>query len=234
VGKFIDLTGQRFGRLTVIRRTNDYVAPGGATEPMWLCICDCGNETTVKRSALKGGHTKSCGCFHSERISKLMKKQNPFTINGEKVYVCLLNSKSEMVVDKDTWFNTTRYFCWSLSSNGYAKARIGNKSVYYHVFAFPNCPDGMERDHIDGNRLNNCRTNIRFVTRCNNNKNRKFKENRKSGKTGVNWSKSSNKWRAIIKADGKYISLGYFVDLQDAIDAREAAEIKYFGEYRRK
>lgn len=50
----IDLTGQRFGRLTVIK----YVG-----ESQWLCKCDCGNETIVDRGHLRTGHTKSCGCL---------------------------------------------------------------------------------------------------------------------------------------------------------------------------
>lgn len=62
MGKIIDLTGKRFGHLTVIRRVEDSVMPSGRCEPMWLCQCDCGNQTSVRGVFLRSGHTKSCGC----------------------------------------------------------------------------------------------------------------------------------------------------------------------------
>lgn len=68
--KFIDLTGQRFGRLIIIKRlsNNKY------RSAMWECKCDCGKTIKVTTSHLKSGHTKSCGCLSKERISKLMYK----------------------------------------------------------------------------------------------------------------------------------------------------------------
>ena len=66
IGKFIDLTGQRFGRLTVIGRTDDYVSPKGHKLVRWLCECDCGNKSCVTTSSLKKGESKSCGCLNRE------------------------------------------------------------------------------------------------------------------------------------------------------------------------
>lgn len=61
MGKFIDLTGQRFGRLIAIK----YL---GKTK--WLCKCDCGNTVEVFRCNLQTGNTRSCGCFNKECRSK--------------------------------------------------------------------------------------------------------------------------------------------------------------------
>ena len=61
MGKFEDLTGQKFGRLTVIKRAG--TQNGHST---WLCRCECGNFCTVKGIHLKNGHTRSCGCLHNE------------------------------------------------------------------------------------------------------------------------------------------------------------------------
>ena len=69
-GKFQDLTGQKFCRLTVIERANDYVYPSGRHRAQWLCKCDCGNETIVKANDLKGGHTNSCGCLNKEKTKE--------------------------------------------------------------------------------------------------------------------------------------------------------------------
>ena len=60
-----DMTGQRFGRLTVLRRA-------GSTrhrEALWLCLCDCGNERTISGSSLRRGYSKSCGCLRDEIVS---------------------------------------------------------------------------------------------------------------------------------------------------------------------
>lgn len=62
MGKFQDLTGRKFGKLTVLRRANDYVSPKGKKSPMWLCRCECGVIKSVAPSSLKSGGTKSCGC----------------------------------------------------------------------------------------------------------------------------------------------------------------------------
>lgn len=66
---FIDITGQKYGKLLVIERVNrpKHIKTNGA---WWLCKCDCGNETTVLTSRLNIGKTKSCGCWHTERIKK--------------------------------------------------------------------------------------------------------------------------------------------------------------------
>lgn len=58
----MNLTGQRFGRLTVITE-----APMRSQyRRVWICQCNCGNVTTVQQGNLRRGHTQSCGCFQSE------------------------------------------------------------------------------------------------------------------------------------------------------------------------
>lgn len=64
-----NLIGQKFGRLTVINRAEDYII-NGKRYSQWKCLCDCGNTVTVKQSKLLQGRTKSCGCFRSEITSQ--------------------------------------------------------------------------------------------------------------------------------------------------------------------
>src|SRR5271157_2702337 len=66
MGKFVDLTGKQFGRLTVIRQDgyNKY------RKLMWLCLCACGKETTLSGNCLRSGNTKSCGCLSREIVVK--------------------------------------------------------------------------------------------------------------------------------------------------------------------
>ena len=62
-----DLTGRRFGYLTVLGKSSR----GDARHPYWACLCDCGNRKTVEESHLKNGHTKSCGCYRKKVLSGL-------------------------------------------------------------------------------------------------------------------------------------------------------------------
>ena len=62
MGKLIDLTGQRFGKLVVIGLSST----GGKNKPaIWNCKCDCGRFTNVRSCHLRGGRTRSCGCLHT-------------------------------------------------------------------------------------------------------------------------------------------------------------------------
>lgn len=61
--KYDDITGERFGRLTAVRRLDD-------PKSKWECVCDCGAKTQVLRCNLKAGRQKSCGCWRSERSTR--------------------------------------------------------------------------------------------------------------------------------------------------------------------
>ena len=65
MGQFIDLTGRRFGMLTVLRRVQDRIRGW----PRWLCLCDCGNEKEVASGALRNGDSVSCGCYGRQQMA---------------------------------------------------------------------------------------------------------------------------------------------------------------------
>ena len=60
MSRFIDLTGQRFGRLVAVERVE-----GKNNHTRWLCKCDCGKEIIAHKTSLDSGRTKSCGCLRS-------------------------------------------------------------------------------------------------------------------------------------------------------------------------
>ncbi|MBO5897533.1 MAG: hypothetical protein J6R04_00815 [Clostridia bacterium] len=64
-----ELTGQQFGRLTVISRADDYIEKNGGKRVRWRCLCECGNIKIVRAQTLKNGLTKSCGCLKKENTS---------------------------------------------------------------------------------------------------------------------------------------------------------------------
>ncbi|EBO4169431.1 HNH endonuclease [Salmonella enterica] len=88
-------------------------------------------------------------------------------------------------------------------------------------------PVGMQIDHVDGNGLNNAISNLRIVSISDNLKNKSKYANNTSGCAGVSWHKAQRKWIAYISDAGKRITLGYYKELGDAIEARREAERLY-------
>ncbi len=82
--KRIELTGQVFGRLTVVKETSPTYRLGGLDKirnkrypsrtRMWICVCECGTEIVRKQSDLTSGHTSSCGCLHTDMLKKRLTK----------------------------------------------------------------------------------------------------------------------------------------------------------------
>lgn len=71
MGKFEDLTGKKFNRLTVLGLGEK----NSSGQIQWKCRCDCGNIVFATTYYLKSGHTKSCGCLNKEKASKRLKSK---------------------------------------------------------------------------------------------------------------------------------------------------------------
>jgi hypothetical protein len=84
MGRFVEMSGMKFGRLTVVSRAGSVAYRRVAT---WRCRCDCGVETIVEGRSLRSGHTKSCGCYAIETRKKNGKKSggNQRTTHGHCV-----------------------------------------------------------------------------------------------------------------------------------------------------
>lgn len=68
IGRIKDLTGRRFGRLSVLEISHTHTKPCGQKMPMWKCACDCGVEKVVSAGGLLNNGTQSCGCLHREKF----------------------------------------------------------------------------------------------------------------------------------------------------------------------
>ena len=66
---FVDLTGQRFGKLLVLSRATDYQYGDNKKRTRWICLCDCSNKKEILGSALIKKQTKSCGCLKNQMLS---------------------------------------------------------------------------------------------------------------------------------------------------------------------
>ena len=84
--KIQDLTGNKYGKLLVLERAEDYVSFDGDRLSQWLCQCDCGNKCVVRSSSLKSGATSSCGC--GKRGKKRVRKPMP-EAKSNRANICI-------------------------------------------------------------------------------------------------------------------------------------------------
>lgn len=141
---------------------------------------------------------------------------------------------AKVVVDDEDYDAIARYK-WHLSHNGYAvrRERIGGRKPirYLHRSIMSADWDG-DVDHINGDKLDNRRSNLRYATRSENNQNTHSRRGSSKFK-GVVWHKQDRRWWAVIKANGKQHSLGTHATEEDAARAYNAAARRMFGDFAR-
>lgn len=233
MSKFNDLTGQKFGRLTVVKRVEDAITEKGNRFTQWLCSCDCGNDDIVIfGSALtrKKRPTLSCGCLQRDKVSGITKNDYEFSNDGY-VIGYTSNTNKQFIFDADDYEKVSKYH-WYEETNGYIRSSGKRKEDRFHIHRLiMGFPDGMNIDHINHNTFDNRKSNLRIVTVSQNAMNHILGARNTSGATGVVWVKSRNNWKAEIKLNGETIYLGSFDKFNDAEKIRREAEEKYFGEY---
>lgn len=115
--KLIDITGQRFGRLTVLRKGP--TRPGKMGGSNWICICDCGNETMTVGSQLRKGSTKSCGCLAKEWSTRLGGNPDFIAKRAAKQIKHGHKRKNAVSVEYKTWLGMKRR-CYDEKYKDYA------------------------------------------------------------------------------------------------------------------
>lgn len=201
-----DLTGRRFGRLTVIRQLENR-----NNRTRWLCRCDCGNEKNVAARDLKAGKVKSCGCLRREGNRKKMdisgQRFGRLTAlyptdrrdsHGVVYWVCRCDCGNQTEVPASNLVNGTCKSCGCLKKENQDKIQ-----------------DRLH--HIDG-------TCVEFLEK------RKKRKDNKSGFRGVYQGKNG-RFRVSIGFRGKRIYLGTYDDFENAVEARLEAEKNIYGEF---
>lgn len=107
--------------------------------------------------------------------------------------------------------------------------RRGEARLLHRFLLSP--PDGVPVDHVDGNGLNNKRSNLRLCTPSLNSGNAQKRSNNRSGVKGVSWDAKRCKWFACIRVNGKTLPLGRYTRIEDAAAAYATAAAKVFGEF---
>ena len=146
------------------------------------------------------------------------------------------NGKFALVDNSD--YEYLNQFKWHISSPGYptrgiwSSQRKQNKLVNMHRELIKS-EKGFEIDHINGDKLDNRRSNLRIVTHKQNIANQKLQSKSRSGYKGVSYYKNYKKWEAYICTNKKKYRLGYFITKEEGALAYNQAAIKYFGEFAR-
>lgn len=146
MGTLLNLTGMKFGRLTVMSRAEDIIQASGRRRTAWLCKCDCGNSVVVSSDNLKSGATTSCGCYKRECTSKRKSTHHETNTHLYGVW-CTMKSRCYNKNVKsynryggrgievcDLWLNSYENFRdWAITngySNGLSIDRIDNDKGY--------------------------------------------------------------------------------------------------------
>lgn len=178
MGKYVDISGERFGKLVAVRKCNNKKGK----RIYWECLCDCGNVIVISSNNLRSGHTKSCGCFALEMKKKNATKHNMCKSRIYKEWNRMIdrcrNTKSveahryvlRGITVCDEWKNSFETFMlWSLE-NGY--------------------DDNLSIDRIDNDKgysPDNCRW-VDRKTQCRNKSNNIVLEYNGEKKTLVEWA----------------------------------------------
>lgn len=127
--------------------------------------------------------------------------------------IFLTKGAETIVNDED--FEYLNQFRWQLDSDGYAvrhnlahEGKRGSKKRMHRVIL--STPKGLLVDHVNGDRLDNRRENLRNCTFVDNARNAKRHASNASGFKGVYWNKREKKWKGHIRTNNKSIHLGYF------------------------
>lgn len=212
MGKAMDLTGQKIGKLTLLERKREN------NRTYYYCKCDCGNKVRIRADQLKT--TRSCGCLAKETQ---FKSKN---LKGNR-YGRLIALESTKEKDKNNGSIIWKCKCdcgnlFYASSHNLTRGAIRSCGC----LGIENSKNNMQRalkKHLEKHIVED--TNLQIISR------KELISSNTSGITGVMRDKKRNKWISVITFKKKVYYLGTYSNKKDAIKARRDAEEKLFGEF---
>jgi hypothetical protein len=128
-----------------------------------------------------------------------------------------------------------RHYRWTLLNSGYVSTTNWDKELKkpvtwtVHRMVMGKAPKGLVIDHVNNDKLDNRRNNLRFITQQENT--RRANKPGTSGYRGVSWSRQKNRWRVRLCVSGREIHCGFFDDILKAAKAYDAKALELFGEF---
>lgn len=185
---------------------------------MWLCQCECGNLHTAQGSSVKIGHTLSCGCLQAENTAKAN------TTHGKS------SSKEYFIYHKmiNRCYNENDHKYLNYGARGVVVCDRWLKSFSNFYEDMGDKPEGLtlERKEVNGDyEPSNCIWDTPSEQAFNQ---RRSKANT-SGKTGVSFCDKRGLWLAKIWKETKAYYLGAFITFEEAVEARQKAELNLYG-----
>jgi hypothetical protein len=205
---FKDLTGAKFGKLTVI----SFGGRAGKYKSIrWNCICSCGATTTTYASSLLSGGSKSCGC---------LRKETKPTLRHGKSHTKEHRIWSHM---KGRCQNPTDHKYHDYGGRGITVCERWQifENFFEDMGQAPAPRHSIDRINNDGNYEP---TNCRWATPTQQARNQRTRKNNKTGIMGVRMDEASGLWRSDIGVNKKVVIVGYYDDFFSACCARKSAE----------
>ena len=218
----LDLAGKKFNRLTVksFAYCKDNVSH-------WNCVCDCGKEVIVKGYLIKNNNTKSCGCLKidmsREKARKMYmdnKKKCEIIIEKDYAKIKLTNCNEFALIDIED-IPKVKDYSWRRIGDFYPTAKINGKNKCLHRIIMPNDDKRFVTDHINRNRLDNRKCNLRIVTQSVNCTNRSLSSKNKTGYKNIWFSKERNRYIVLYSQHHKKHYVGSYRDLETAVQKLE-------------
>lgn len=231
-----DIIGNKYNILTVLSLNHiKYNEKRKENYYYYNCICDCGNKTIIERGRLTRNLTQSCGCLQKKNTSLAKRKINKYDIISFDYGIgWTTNTNKKFYFDLED-YDKIKNLCWCESGQGYIISKSLNTKtairLHRYVLNLHNQSEPII-DHINNQKNDNRKKNLRIATQQTNQINRGANKNNKLGIKGVEIYKyNRNKFIARIMVNGKNIHLGIFNTIEEATKARQEAEKKYFGEF---
>lgn len=239
MGKFIDLTGQTFGRLTVLKKVDPYISPSGHKAARYSCKCICGNIVTVNSIYLKNGRTKSCGCVRRENAKKQglsNAKENIYEFDGDVGRCYFNNTDGYFLFDTEDYELIKNYtwFCAASTIQAFSHYENGRRHYIYLARLIMSCPKDMVVHHINHDVLDNRKSNLRVCTKAQSRVQSRLRKDNKTGYIGVHQRQLLSGefcYTADICINGKHIYLGTFKTAEEAYKVRLETEKEFYGEF---
>jgi hypothetical protein len=232
--------GEKYGRLTPLY----VVGKTSYRAKIWHCQCDCGNFKDVPSTSLASGNTRSCGCLNKETITMVGEKtrfkkgwsleegvtpENTYELSGE--YGIGYTPKGEPFYFDIEDYNKIKDYLWYTKEDGYLICQESSRTIRMNRLIM-NCTDPNKDVHHKNHMVNdNRKHNLEICEHYQNMIATKTYSNNTSGRKGVYWDKSRNKWMVLITANKKTYHIGRYENFEDAVKAREEAEKIYHQEF---